>query len=30
LVSLLVEAADGGRANVLEAALDDIRVFRSP
>jgi hypothetical protein len=27
---ILVEAADHGRANVLEAALDDVRVFRAP
>lgn len=29
-VRILVEAADGGTGNVLEAALDDVRVFRSP
>jgi hypothetical protein len=29
-VRFLVEAADHGRGNVLEAALDDVRVFQSP
>lgn len=29
-IRLLIEAADGGRANLVEAAVDDVRIFRAP
>jgi aminopeptidase S len=29
-IRLVIEAADGGRANLVEAAIDDIRAFRAP